>query len=192
MPYLIIILVLLAAVLGPSLWASRIMRRYSEPADRYPNSDGEVARRLLDELGPQEVGTEITEKGDHYDPEQHMVRLSQQNFEGHSLTAITIAAHEVGHAIQHASGYMPLIWRTRLVRWVSPVEKSRSSPVDGYAAHHWHYSGAGRGLVDADGRISEVGLGGGYAFADPADRIRCELWARHAVAQEAKYSGCSC
>ena len=124
MPYLIIILVLLAAILGPSLWVGRIMRRYSEPADRYPNSGGEVARHLLDELGLQEVGTEITEKGDHYDPEQRMVKLSRQNYEGHSLTAITIAAHEVGHAVQHANGYMPLIWRTRLVRWVAPVEKT--------------------------------------------------------------------
>ena len=124
MSYLIIILVLLAAVLGPSLWVGRIMSRYSEPADRYPNSGGEIARRLLDELGLQEVGAEMTEKGDHYDPEQRMVRLSAQNYESHSLTAITIAAHEVGHAAQHASGYMPLIWRTRLVRWVGPVEKT--------------------------------------------------------------------
>jgi len=124
MPYLIIILLLLAAVLVPSLWVSRIMSRYSKPVDRYPNSGSEVARRLLDELGLQEVGTEITDKGDHYDPEQRMVRLSRQNYEDHSLTAITIAAHEVGHALQHANGYMPLIWRTRLVRWVSPVEKT--------------------------------------------------------------------
>ena len=66
----------------------------------------------------------MTEKGDHYDPEQRMVRLSAKNYQSHSLTAITIAAHEVGHAAQHASGYMPLIWRTRLVRWVGPVEKT--------------------------------------------------------------------
>ena len=124
MPYLIFILVLLAAVLGPSLWVGRTMRRYSEPADRYPNSGGEIARRLLDELGLHEVGAEMTDKGDHYDPEQRMVRLSPQNFQGRSLTAITIAAHEVGHAVQHASGYLPLMWRTRLVRWVGPVEKT--------------------------------------------------------------------
>ena len=124
MPYLIIIVLLMAAVLGPSMWVSRIMSRYSKPVDRYPNSGSEVARRLLDELGLQEVGTEITDKGDHYDPEQRMVRLSRQNYEDGSLTAITIAAHEVGHALQHANGYMPLIWRTRLVRWVGPVEKT--------------------------------------------------------------------
>jgi Zn-dependent membrane protease YugP len=124
MPYLIIILVLLAAILGPSLWVGRIMSRYSKPADRYPASGGELARQLLDELGLQEVGAEITEKGDHYDPEQRVVRLSPQNYQGHSLTAITIAAHEVGHAVQHANGYVPLIWRTRLVRWVGPVEKT--------------------------------------------------------------------
>ena len=124
MPYLIILLVLLATVLGPSFWVNRVMRRYSKPVDRYRNSGGEVARRLLDELGLQEVGTEITEKGDHYDPEQRMVRLSRQNYEDCSLTAITIAAHEVGHAIQHANGYMPLIWRTQLVRWVAPVERT--------------------------------------------------------------------
>ena len=46
--------------------------------------------------------------------------MSAENFQGRSLTAITIAAHEVGHALQHASGYPPLMWRTRLVRWVSP------------------------------------------------------------------------
>ena len=124
MPYLIIILLLLAVILGPSMWVSRIMSRYSKPADRYPNSGGEVARRILDELGLQEVGVEITDKGDHYDPRERMVRLSPQNYQSHSLTAITIAAHEVGHAVQHASGYMPLILRTQLVRLVGPVEKT--------------------------------------------------------------------
>ena len=101
-----------------------VRSRYSKPTDRYLISGGEVARRLLDELGLQEVGTEITEKGDHYDPVQRMVRLSPRNYQDCSLTAITIAAHEVGHALQHANGYMPLMLRTQLVRWVAPVEKT--------------------------------------------------------------------
>ena len=53
-----------------------------------------------------------------------MVRLTQQHYDGRSLTAVTIAAHEVGHAMQDASGYQPLKLRTQLVRWVSPVEKT--------------------------------------------------------------------
>jgi Zn-dependent membrane protease YugP len=65
----------------------------------------------------------MTEGGDHYDPLEKAVRLSPENFNGRSLTALTIAAHEVGHAIQDADGFMPLRWRTRLVRWVSPIEK---------------------------------------------------------------------
>jgi Zn-dependent membrane protease YugP len=53
-----------------------------------------------------------------------MVRLTQQHYEGRSLAAVTIAAHEVGHAMQDAGGYRPLRLRTQLVRWVSPVEKA--------------------------------------------------------------------
>jgi Zn-dependent membrane protease YugP len=50
--------------------------------------------------------------------------LSAGNYQARSLTAVTVAAHEVGHALQHASGFAPLLLRTRLVKWVSPVEKT--------------------------------------------------------------------
>ncbi len=124
MHILIIILALLALIAGPGLWVKRVMQRYSEPADRYPFTGGEVARRLLDSLDLHQVGTEITEAGDHYDPVDKMVRLTQQHYEGRSLAAVTVAAHEVGHAMQDASGYQPLRLRTQLVRWVRPVEKT--------------------------------------------------------------------
>lgn len=124
MHILIIILALLALIAGPGLWVKRVMQRYSEPADRYPFTGGEVARQLLNSLNLHQVGTEITEGGDHYDPVEKMVRLKQQHYGGRSLTAITIAAHEVGHAMQDASDYQPLKLRTQLVRWVSPVEKT--------------------------------------------------------------------
>ena len=124
MHILIIILALLALIAGPGLWVKKVMQRYSEPADRYPFTGGEVARRLLDSLNLHQVGTEITEAGDHYDPMTKTVRLTQHHYDGRSLTAVTIAAHEVGHAMQDASGYQPLKLRTQLVRWVGPVEKT--------------------------------------------------------------------
>ena len=123
MHFVILIVLLLALVVGPGLWVKAIMKRYSLPADRYPWSGGELARRLLDSLGLHQVGAETSDVGDHYDPEGKVVRLTPQNYDGHSLTAVTIAAHEVGHALQDARGYGPLKWRTQLVRWVRPVEK---------------------------------------------------------------------
>lgn len=123
MPFLLLGLVVLALVVGPGLWVQAVMRRYREPANRYARTGGETARALLDSLGLKHVVTEITEHGDHYDPAAKAVRLQADNFNGHSLTALTIAAHEVGHALQDAREFAPLRWRTRLVHWVAPIER---------------------------------------------------------------------
>lgn len=123
MHILLLILVVLGVVVGPGVWVRRVMERYSRPEDRYARTGGHVARELLDSLGLHKVATETTDRGDHYDPIGKVVRLSPGNFDGRSLTAVTVAAHEVGHAMQDAHGYGPLHWRTRLVRWVMPIEK---------------------------------------------------------------------
>ena len=124
MHIVILVILLIALILGPGLWVKRVMERYSQPADRYPATGGETARKLLDSLGLNQVGVELSESGDHYDPESKMVRLLANNLDGCSLTAVTIAAHEVGHALQDARGFTPLKLRTRLVKWVAPVEKT--------------------------------------------------------------------
>jgi Zn-dependent membrane protease YugP len=115
MQFLVIIAVLLAILLGPSLWVRRVMHRYSRPADRYGGTGAELARRLLEGLGLPDVRVEETEQGDHYDPQDRVVRLTAGNFHGRSLTAVTVAAHEVGHALQDAEGFAPLRARTRMV-----------------------------------------------------------------------------
>lgn len=123
MPLLVIGLVILLLVFGPGLWVRRVLERYSEPADRYPGTGAELARHLLGKLGLPAVRVEETEAGDHYDPEAKAVRLTPDNFNGRSLTAITVAAHEVGHALQDHEGYGPLRLRSRLVRATRGVEK---------------------------------------------------------------------
>lgn len=122
--HILIIILILILIIVPGLWVKRVMARYHRPEDRYGLSGGETARKLLDALDLGHVGAEITESGDHYDPAEKMVRLTAENFHGKSLTAITIAAHEVGHALQDAKAFAPLMWRTRLVKWVGPVEKT--------------------------------------------------------------------
>ena len=123
MPFVFLILILLAVLLGPGLWIKAVMRRYSQPEDRYDQTGADVARQLLDAHGLQEVQVEVTEAGDHYDPIDRTVRLLPDHHAKSSLAAVTIAAHEVGHAIQDAEGYPALKWRTRLVRLLGPVEK---------------------------------------------------------------------
>jgi hypothetical protein len=123
MHLVLLVILLLALVVGPGLWVTAVMKRYHFPKNRYAKTGGETARELLDAVALAHVRTEITERGDHYDPLDKAVRLSAENFNGRSLTALTVAAHEVGHAIQDADGFRPLRWRTRLVRWVSPIEK---------------------------------------------------------------------
>jgi len=124
MHVIVLLLILLALVLGPGLWVKRVMARYSSPADRYGRTGAETARQLLDALGLQSVAVETSDAGDHYDPADRVVRLSAANYGGKSLTAVTVAAHEVGHALQDAQGYAPLKMRTRLVQWLGPVEKT--------------------------------------------------------------------
>lgn len=123
MLYLIVILIVVVAIVGPSYWVKHTLKKYSYPEDRYPGTGGELARILLDWAKLDNVKVETTDAGDHYDPIKKVVRLTPDKFNGKSLTAITVAAHEVGHAIQDRDGYLPLRLRTRLVQLAAPAEK---------------------------------------------------------------------
>ena len=123
MAIIVVLLLIAIMVFGPGLWVRRVIERYSNPPDRYSGTGAQLARFLLDRLGMQHVAVESTDQGDHYDPQAKAVRLTPDKYEGRSLTAITVAAHEVGHAIQDHRGYAPLRLRTYLVRAARPVER---------------------------------------------------------------------
>jgi len=123
MAIVVVILLILGLVFIPGMWVRRVLERYSEPADRYSGSGAQLARHLLDLHDLQDVKVEATEDGDHYDPIEKTVRLTPDKYDGHSLTAITVAAHEVGHAIQDQQAYTPLRLRTQLVRVVAPIQR---------------------------------------------------------------------
>ncbi len=123
MRIVLLLIVLGLVIFGPQLWTRRVFAQYSEPRPDYPGTGGELARHLLDRFDMQNVKVDVTDKGDHYDPETKSVRLMSDHFNGKSLTAVTIAAHEVGHAIQDHLGYQPLAERTRLVRVAQGAQK---------------------------------------------------------------------
>lgn len=103
------------------LWAQSKVKGSYRKFSQVPNSAGvtgaQAARRVLDSEGLQSVGIEHIkgELSDHYDPRTRILRLSDGVYGTKSIAAAAIAAHEAGHAIQHAKGYAPLKARTAIV-----------------------------------------------------------------------------
>ena len=115
--------IVLALIFGPSLWVKLVMWRYSSEKPEMPGTGGELAKHLVERFSLKDVDVEVTEQGDHYDPIEKKVRLSQEHYESKSLTAIAIAAHEVGHAIQDQQGDKRLATRTKMVPIVDKVAR---------------------------------------------------------------------
>ncbi len=112
-------------LLGPCLilsaWATfrvkSVFHRYASAGTRSGISGAEVARRILSDNGISDVSVEPVRGflSDHYDPRSKTLRLSPDVYEGRSMSALGVAAHEVGHAVQHATGYAPLRFRSAIV-----------------------------------------------------------------------------
>lgn len=109
------LILLMGLAFGPTFWVRRIMSRHGADRSDFPGTGGEFARHLLDYHGLDDVKVETTEHGDHYDASAKTVRLTPALHDGRSVTAVAVAAHEVGHALQDRDGYRPLKWCHRLV-----------------------------------------------------------------------------
>ena len=112
-----------------ALWAqvnvSSTFRKYNNVRNVKGVTADEVARRILDDNGLYNVQIERVSGNlsDHYDPRSNVVRLSDSTYGNSSVGAIGVAAHEVGHAIQHATGYLPIKIRQAII----PVTQIGSS-----------------------------------------------------------------
>ncbi len=123
MHFLILAAVVGAVLYGPSLWASNILKRHQKLREDFKGTGGEFAGHLIKQLNLDDVSLETTEQGDHYDPVSKTVRLSEDNYSRKSLTAMVVAAHEVGHALQDKLGYKPLKMRTRMAQIAYHAER---------------------------------------------------------------------
>lgn len=127
-----VILVFLGAILflglvfGPQAWIKSTMKKHGAERQDFPGTGAELARHLLDQAGLQAVKVERIPEGDHYSPVDKAVRLSASNFDGKSVTAVAVAAHEVGHALQHADGYGPLMMRQKLAGYAMAIQRTGS------------------------------------------------------------------
>lgn len=101
-------------------WVKSAFNKYSKVGIQRGLSGAEVAQYIVKQAG---LGVRVERVGgflsDHYDPTQKVLRLSPNVYDGRSISAVGVAAHEAGHALQHARNYAPLAWRSALV----PVTK---------------------------------------------------------------------
>ena len=111
--------VFLAPALLLGFWAQYRVKAAFAKAEkvRAPMSGAEAAQRVLGAAGLSQIGIEPVQGflSDHYDPRRRVLRLSPQVYQGRSMAAVGIAAHEAGHAIQDARNYVPLTVRNAAV-----------------------------------------------------------------------------
>lgn len=104
-------------VMLANLWVNSTYKKWGQVENSQGMNGEEAARRLLSYEGLGHVSLEGTRRqlGDHYDPRSQTLRLSPSVAGQRSVASIAIAAHEIGHAMQHKEGYLPLRLRTAIV-----------------------------------------------------------------------------
>lgn len=114
-------ILLFVGTMALSLWAAArvksVYRRYSQIPAASHATGAQVAAAILERAGIRDVEI-VAQEGmlsDHYDPTHKRLVLSLENYQGNSLAALGVSAHECGHAIQHQQAYAPLHWRMAAV-----------------------------------------------------------------------------
>ncbi len=104
-------------------------KRYQKIGNRRGMTAAQVARQILDDNGLQFVAVERVSGSltDHYDPRANVVRLSDSVYDSASVAAIGVAAHECGHAVQHATEYTPIKIRQAII------------PITQFGSYAWYF-----------------------------------------------------
>ena len=114
--YLLVMIVGVLISGAAALWVRSSYSKYSKHMSASSLTGAQVARLILERNGLSNVRVEpiAGQLTDHYDPSSKAVRLSEDNFRGSSIAAVSVAAHECGHALQDSSGYVPMKLRAGL------------------------------------------------------------------------------
>ncbi|MDO5118087.1 MAG: zinc metallopeptidase [Eggerthellaceae bacterium] len=115
--YLVLIVVTLALGLGTQGYIQSMYSKYSKVRINLQATGAQIARKMLNDNGLANVEIHCVDGtlSDHYDPRSRVVNLSRAVYTGSDVSSLAVACHECGHAIQHATGYSPLMIRTAIV-----------------------------------------------------------------------------
>ena len=172
-PTYILVIAGLVVCLFAQAKVSSAYAKWRQVPSRTGLTGAQVARRILDGNGCQDVRIEAISGSltDHYDPQNGVLRLSSEVYQSGSIAALGVAAHEAGHAIQDAQDYAPMRIRANLVL-VANIGSHAAVPLfmlglimSGSRCEDRHLLLAGRAVLrgDAAGRVQRVGPGCGAA-----------------------------
>ncbi len=114
--YIVLMVVGMVISGAAAFWVRSSYKKYSKQMSASGLTGAQTARMILDRNNLSNVRVEPVagQLTDHYDPRSKIIRLSEGNFSQNSIAAVSVAAHEVGHAIQDATGYLPMKARAGL------------------------------------------------------------------------------
>lgn len=115
--YIVLVVPALVFAMWAQMRVSSAFNRYSQLRTGGGLTGADAARLILDRNGLTDVAVELTEGrlSDHYDPRAGVIRLSREVYYNATVAAVGVAAHECGHAVQHAEGYFPLKVRSAII-----------------------------------------------------------------------------
>ncbi|WP_257292425.1 zinc metallopeptidase [Endozoicomonas sp. ONNA1] len=124
MVFVILGLLILVLVFGPQIWVKRTLRLHSGDRPDLQGTGGELAEHLVERFGLEGVKVVKGNQGeDFYNPEEFLISLSPENYDGRSVSAVAVAAHETGHALQHQEKHAGFMLRQRRISLAMTIER---------------------------------------------------------------------
>ena len=118
------IFLVILVVYVPQIWIKYVFRKYSKPIEDMDGTGGELAEHLVDRFELESVKViQGLANEDYYNPAEKIISLSPDNYSGKSLTAVAVAAHEVGHAIQFCKKEPVSFLRERYMGKLSKIQR---------------------------------------------------------------------
>lgn len=124
MLYALLVALVPLLVFGPQFWVQSVLRRYSLHRKDLQGTGGELAEHLVERCQLEGVTVIKGREGeDYYDPVERKISLSPRHYDGQSISAVAVAAHETGHAIQHQEGHPDFMLRQKRIRTALAIER---------------------------------------------------------------------
>lgn len=124
MPFLILGVLIVALIFSPQIWVRRTLKKYGRDRSDLQGTGGELAEHLVERFQLEGVTVKKGGSGeDFYNPDEKVISLSPEHYDGKSIAAVAVATHETGHAIQHKEKHEGFMLRQKRILFALMIER---------------------------------------------------------------------